>query len=177
VRYLVGTVDYGITYRRDGGGLSAMCDSDWAGCPDTRRSTTGFKTGLAGGPLEWSSHVQRSVALSSLEAEFSAANSVVREIVHERRLLHEIGLGCLAEQPVVEIDNDGCIAFSSHETNHSRTKHIDTQNKWMREQVEGGVVKLVRVGTHDNTSDIYTKALASPAFEKHRNALVGPLSQ
>ena len=50
-----------------------------AGDTDTRRSTTGFLFTLAGGPICWESQLQRTVALSSTEAEYMAASSAAQE--------------------------------------------------------------------------------------------------
>lgn len=81
LRYLAGTVNLGIRYS----GLSspepvrglksedcpqALCDADWAGDKDTRRSTTGYVFVLAGGAISWRSKLQSTVALSSTEAEY-----------------------------------------------------------------------------------------------------------
>ena len=74
MRYVSGTVDLGIFYRRAGGfTLRGWCDSDWAGNPDSRRSTTGVVFTLGSGPISWSSKRQPTVALSSTEAEYRAA--------------------------------------------------------------------------------------------------------
>ena len=58
-------------------------DSDSAGCPDTRRSISGFifmLNGLNGAATPWHSKRQTTVALSSAEAEFISASAMVREI-------------------------------------------------------------------------------------------------
>ncbi|KAG3235934.1 hypothetical protein PI124_g19044 [Phytophthora idaei] len=72
LRYLAGTVGYGITYERanevpSSVALEGYCDSDWANDPESRKSTTGFVFTLAGGAISWMSRRQSIVALSTAE--------------------------------------------------------------------------------------------------------------
>jgi hypothetical protein len=74
LRYLRGTHDRGLTFSPEITqnvplSLQAFCDSDWAQCPDSRRSTTGIVFTFAGGPSPWVSSKQATVAHSSAEAE------------------------------------------------------------------------------------------------------------
>jgi len=71
--------------------LSGYCDSDWGGCIDTRRSTTGYLICVNGGVISWSSKRQPTVALSSAEAEYMAMSAAVQEIVWTIQLLSELG--------------------------------------------------------------------------------------
>ena len=72
-RYLVGTRKYALVYNGRGGeGLSAYTDSDWGSDPDSRKSQTGFFLQLAQAPFSWTSRQQKTVALSSTEAEYMA---------------------------------------------------------------------------------------------------------
>jgi hypothetical protein len=82
LRYLSATLDYGIRYTNQGLTISSLLgysDADWAGDPDKRRSTTGYIFTLAGGPIAWKSKLQKSSALSSVEAEYIAVCSASRE--------------------------------------------------------------------------------------------------
>lgn len=96
-RYLKGTRHLGIKFE----GLmsdvvdglkshhlpESMCDADWAGDPNTRRSTTVYVFKLAGGPLSWKSRLQPTVALSSTEAEYRAITEAGQELVWLRNML------------------------------------------------------------------------------------------
>ena len=52
--------------------LIVYSDSDWAGDKDTRHSVGGYIMYLAGVPILWKSKIQRTVSLSSAEAEYYA---------------------------------------------------------------------------------------------------------
>ena len=81
--YLAGTMDYGLCYGGDQltNTLVAYTDSNFAACPDTRRSTSGTLFMFNGGPIAWKSHLQKSVAQSTCEAEYYAAGLGSRSIV------------------------------------------------------------------------------------------------
>ena len=74
LRYVKGTLPYGICYKRSSQGaiLHGYSDADWAGCKDTRRSTSGYCFLLANGVISWGSKKQQSVALSSTKSEYMA---------------------------------------------------------------------------------------------------------
>lgn len=87
--YLTGTAKYGLRY----GGtdsinhLVGLSDSDFAGCKDTWRSTSGLNFLFNGGPISWTSHLQKPVSNSTAEAEYYAAGHPFREIAWLRSLL------------------------------------------------------------------------------------------
>ncbi|XP_026417429.1 uncharacterized protein LOC113312912 [Papaver somniferum] len=71
LRYLKGTLGFGITLKKDSlYSLKAYSDSDWAGCPNRRRSTSGFAVFLGCNLISWSSKKQTTVSKSSAEAEY-----------------------------------------------------------------------------------------------------------
>jgi transposase InsO family protein len=173
MRYLAGTRDMTIVYRRDAedsGILHGFTDADWGQDPDRRHSTTGYVFFNAGAPVSWSSHRQKSVARSSLDAEYYAMDAGVCELIWLIRLLSRIDT--VPPSPVLRVDNEGAIALAKKETNHSRTKHIDVKHHFVRECWESGQVAIARVGTDDNVADIFTKALNGPAFLRHRARLL-----
>ncbi|XP_046145576.1 secreted RxLR effector protein 161-like [Osmia bicornis bicornis] len=81
LRYLKGTIDYGINYVKEKDSLVAYTDFDWGGNTIDRRSNTGYLVYLAGGPVSWNSKKQKTVALSTMEAEYMALTEVTKEII------------------------------------------------------------------------------------------------
>lgn len=75
LRYLRETMEYGITYTKNNKMLYAYVDSDWAGDVDDRKSCSGNVVMLAGGPISWETRKQKSVSLSTMEAEYSPFGS------------------------------------------------------------------------------------------------------
>ncbi|UYV80857.1 hypothetical protein LAZ67_19002001, partial [Cordylochernes scorpioides] len=103
-KYLVGTDEYGIMYQKGHkvGVLESFSDADFAGDPETRRSTSGVVCKLAGGAISWLSQKQRSVSLSTTEAELVAASNTTKEVIWLNRLFSEISP--LKEQPIIKVD-------------------------------------------------------------------------
>ncbi|XP_052723890.1 secreted RxLR effector protein 161-like [Vigna angularis] len=73
LRYLKGTVNYGIYYKTtESGELLAFTDSDYAGDMEDRKSTSGYVFLMGLGVVSWCSKKQPIVTLSTTEAEFVA---------------------------------------------------------------------------------------------------------
>jgi hypothetical protein len=89
---LSGTLDYGIRY--DGTQdniLTDYRDSDYTGCPDSSRSTSGLLFMLSSDPISWTSNLQKSVAQSTCEAEYYANGHASRAIPASRKYFSNIG--------------------------------------------------------------------------------------
>jgi hypothetical protein len=154
-RYLRGTSCYRLELGGNSVLLQGNCDADWANNVDNRRSVTGYVFTLGSGVVSWQSKLQRTVALSSTEAEYMAASSATRELIWLRQLLN--ALHHPQQTTTLHCDNQGCIALTSNPTFHQRTKHIDTQYHFIREQVEQQELKLKYIPTVDMVADILTK--------------------
>lgn len=125
LRYVAGTVNYGIWYSRvKEFRLVGFTDSDWAGCLDDRRSTSGNVFSFGSGAITWSSKKQDTVALSSSEAEYTAANAAARQALWLRKLLVDF---CLEQKNATKLfcGNRSAIAMAKNPVFHGRTKHID----------------------------------------------------
>ena len=160
LRYLRGSREMGLNYSRPSNHgpmdkpnvLWGFVDSDWAGCQDTRRSTSGFTLMLNGAAVSWKSKRQTVVALSSAEAEFVAASSLVQEVIYTRRLLEKLGFP-QAEPTVIYEDNRTCIAWSEGSVGGSdRAKHIDLREHFVHDAVQAKVLKLEAIASADNVA-------------------------
>lgn len=171
--YLKGTMFLAIKYNRGDAQISrGLVDSDYGGCPDTYRSTTGWVFLLAGAPVSWSSKRQKTVAMSSCEAEYVAASEATKEAMWLRRLLKElIGVHTLRNTGRsytlnLEIDNNSAMKLSKNPEFHARSKHIAIRHHFIREQIADGAIALQRIDTANNLADILTKGLPRPRFEE-----------
>jgi hypothetical protein len=91
LRYLRGTLDLGLMFHRSSGSdLVTYTDTDWVGCPNTRRSTSGYAVFLGGNPISWSAKQQTVVSRSSAEVEYHAMANGVADATWLRQLLHEL---------------------------------------------------------------------------------------
>ncbi|GIL49048.1 hypothetical protein Vafri_5519 [Volvox africanus] len=165
LRYLAGTKDIGLCF---GGGreltMAGYSDSDWAGDPATRRSTTGYVFTLGGAAISWNSQLQRTVAASSVEAEYQATSAAVREALWLRKLAGELGLGSDAIE--IRTDSQGAMSLGNNPITSARSKHIDVQHHLVRERVSRREVALSYCSTEDMVADVLTKALGEIKFKK-----------
>ena len=140
-RYLVGTKNYRLTYDGSSGlGLRACTDSDWASDSDGRKSQSGYYLTLAGGAILWVLRKQRTVALSSTEAEYMVLSDCSRQVVWMHTLLGELGYH-LKPSPICG-DNQGSIFIASNPVTEKRSKHIDICYHYIREVVERNLAKV-----------------------------------
>ena len=203
LRYLKGTVEYGIHYkvpgdREQGGTLGSLdlptgylssvsakeaagvetvgyVDSDYANSLDDRRSITGYVNMLAEAPVTWQCKTQQSVALSTLEAEYMALAAEVQETDYQRMVFEELGVPLL-KPSVIKEDNKACQLFADHSGSHQRTKHIDVRHHFVRERIQRESIRVDYIPTSDNVADVFTKALQRDQFFKCRQRLVVPRS-
>ena len=90
--YLNRTQDLGIIYRKDTQiNPEGYTDADWGSNPVDRKSISGYTFLIGNGPITWTSKKQRTVALSSMEAEYMAASLATREAIWLQILLKELG--------------------------------------------------------------------------------------
>ncbi|GJS79569.1 ribonuclease H-like domain-containing protein [Tanacetum coccineum] len=91
LRYVQGTLDLGLhLYASSTTSLGGYTDADWAGCPSTRKSTSGYYVFLGDNLLSWSAKRQHTLSRSSAEAEYRGVANVVAETAWPRNLLREL---------------------------------------------------------------------------------------
>jgi len=174
LRYLKGTRNLGLIYRKTGKPISGYVDADWANCTKDRRSYTGYVFVLSGCPLTWESRKQRTVALSSTEAEYMALTECAKEGLHLKRFLNELGLGHLA-QICIQCDNNGARKLAENPVFHGRSKHIDVRHHFVREVLRNGEFKIEYTPTHEMAADVLTKGLSAPKHMKCLEILGMPM--
>jgi len=146
-------------------GLDGYCDSDW-GNSSSRRSTTGILFRYNGAPILWRSKLQKTIALSTAEAEYYAASIGAVEAIYLRSLLTNMGFppdGCT---PLYE-DNNACIEWANNIIGgRERAKHIDLRKHFAHEKIQEGYIRMVRVDTAAQLADVpvFTKSLQPLQF-------------
>ena len=171
VQYLKGTRDLELILGGDNKiKIIGFTDSDWANCPDTRRSVGGYLFTLGSGPVSWQSKRQRTVATSSCEAEYTAAFEASKEAIWLQTLLSSIGLSPTSATPLL-CDNNAAIILSEESGVPCQGQTFRHSLSFLRERVQSGDISLLYVNTKDNIADIFTKPLDTTAFIRLRTFL------
>src|SRR6266481_3249583 len=144
--------------------LMGWADADFAGCLDTRRSTSGFVFLLGSGAISWSSKRQATVSTSTCKAEYIASYHATKEALWLQKLVTLLG----HPQGTTKIwnDNASSIIFTKDPSFHAHTKHIDVQYHFVHERVQSCEVIFQYLPTVDMPVDMLTKVLACPKHTK-----------
>ena len=163
--YLDANKSFKLTYHKGGiGCLAGYADSDWDNSI-SRRSTTGLMARYNKGMVLWRSKMQKTIALSTAEAEYYAASEMGIKILCLRNLLHNMGFPQHPDTPVYE-DNTACIEWGNHVIGgRERAKHIDIRKHFAHEVIQNREMRLIKVDTSKQLADVFTKALAFPRFQ------------
>ena len=160
LRYLLSNPGQGILLASSSAAqVQAYCDSDWASCPNTRRSTTGFCIFLGHSPVSWKSKKQNIVARSTAEAEYRAMALTACEITWITALLQDMGLTNLPPT-VLQCDNMAAISIAANPVLHERTKHVEIDCHYIRDKVQSGAIVTHYVPSHSQIADVLTKPLS-----------------
>lgn len=167
LRYLRGTVDYGILYKSGNSqGLKVYSDADWAGDIIDRKSTSGNIFTYQGGAITWASSKQKTVANSSVESEYIAIALTAKEALWLKTWFKEVGFGVKSID--INMDSNGALHLANNAQFSQRTKHIDIKHHFIRDHLEKGDISLQYLSTEENTADCLTKPLEKIKFEKFR---------
>ncbi|KAH9770122.1 Integrase catalytic domain-containing protein [Citrus sinensis] len=130
-----------------------------------RRSQTGYMFMLNGCLISWKASLQHVVALSTTEAEYTAASAAVKEALWLKGLISELGIS----QKVVDIhcDSSSAIYLSRNLAHHKKTKHIDIKLHFIRNVISKGVVKMVKIHTSNNLADMLTKVVPTAKLKTY----------
>ncbi|XP_075499123.1 uncharacterized protein LOC142537497 [Primulina tabacum] len=160
VRYLKSAPGLGILLSANSDiHLSAYCDSDWAACPMSRRSLTGYCVKLGDSLVSCKTKKQSTVSRSSAEAEYMAMAITSCEIVWITGLLRDMGVS-IAEPATLFCDNMAAMHIAANPLYHERTKHIEIDCHLIREKIQAKLLKTSYVPTNHQLADIFTKSLS-----------------
>ena len=147
-------------------------DADWAKQLPGRKSTSGYVFMINGGAVSWKSQTQPVVALSTAEAEYIAASEAAKEALYLRKLMAEMRHEEPATVTLFE-DNSAAEAWTRNETDHQKSRHIDTRYHHIRDHVKKGDIRLVMCPTSEMVADIMTKNLSWDLHHKTTMRMMG----
>lgn len=151
-------------YRKNEGNLvlNGYTDADYAGCIDTRKSTSGFVF-MCGGSVTWSSQRKNVVSLFTTEAEYIAFAHGTKKAIWLFRMLRELNFEC-THVPIF-VDNQSTIKLSNNPEFHKRTKHIDDRFHFIRDVVDRKIIIDINyISTKEQLADMFTKPLSKQRF-------------
>nr|GEX89835.1 ribonuclease H-like domain-containing protein [Tanacetum cinerariifolium] len=157
LRYVQGTLELGLhLYAFATTSLVWYIDADWAGCPSTHMSTSGYCVFLGDNLLSWSGKQQHTISRSSVEAEYRGVANVVAETSWICNLLRELHSSLLTAT-LVNCDNVSAVYMSANPVQHQRTKHIEIDIHFVRDMVKSGHVRVLHVPSCFQYADIFIK--------------------
>lgn len=172
LKYLKGTKNVGIMFKKSNSPVTGFVDSDWANDISDRKSYYGFIFLLANGPISWECQKQKTLALSSTEAEYIGISEATKESMYLKYLCSEIfdvNKSCdfltKSIPMIIYNDNQSAIRLSENQTFHKRTKHIHVKYHFIREKVKNNEIQLKHMPTTEMIADMLTKSLGC---KKHK---------
>ena len=194
IRYLVGTRDKGTLVTPTGKlDIKLYVDADFAGLfkieaesdPDSARSRTGYILLLGGFPLVWKTQLQTKIALSTLEAEYTALSSSIRALIPIRELLFEIAHTIAMPQSLITTisstvfeDNQGAFLLATTQRISARTLYytVEYHHFWeyiKLEDTNKRKIKLEKIDTKDQGADFLTKGQQKLIYRHNRYLMLG----
>jgi len=147
--------------------MGTYADADLAGDEGTTKSTSGSAVMLHGGIIRWISKLQSTVALSTADAETIASMAAVKQVMHLRLFLRELGQE-QSDPSIVYEDNNAAIALAHGREQSKRAKHYQLKVHYLNDSFVKGVFAYEKVATKEQLADVFTKALPRDDFCKYR---------
>ncbi|CAM9397815.1 unnamed protein product [Choristocarpus tenellus] len=126
---------------------------------------------FGGACVSWWSKMQKTVALSTTEAEYVSLCDLAKEVMFLQQVQYFL-------EPVHEYcvrlfeDNSGAIKLAEKTASGGRTKHIDIRYHYVRNLVKEGKVKIMYVNSGEQHGDLFTKSLSGNVFEFHTRTIM-----
>lgn len=154
--------------------MNAAVDSDYAGDNTHRKSVTGLSLQMAGGTILHKTRFQDTIALSSTEAEFTAAAEAGKFILHTRSILDELGIE-QTQATALYKDNQGALLMANAQQPTKQTCHMDIKTFALQEWCEKDLILLHKIHTTHNWADAMTKAQGKTLFHRHMSHIMGSI--
>ncbi|GKA17144.1 retrotransposon protein, putative, ty1-copia subclass, partial [Tanacetum coccineum] len=175
LKYLRNTKDMFLVY---GGNPSTelrvecYCDAGFETDRDDTKSQTGYVFVLNGGAVDWKSSKQSTTAMSATESEYIAASEAAMEAVWIRKFISGLGIVPTINEPLnMYCDNSAAVHYANEPGIQRGARHYHRRYHYVRECVELGEIRILKVHTDNNLADPFTKALSNRKLTQHARGM------
>jgi hypothetical protein len=188
-RYLLSSMDKGVTCTPDDSSLTCYTDASFLGKwlkeiaqddPITARSRTGYLILYENCPFVWSSKLQTEITHSATEAEYVALSQSLKEVTSIMHIMDELKAADFKLNKAIPTvhctafeDNAGAIEMARLPKMRPRTKHLNAKYHHFREAVALRLIHIVYIPTKQQLADIFTKAVVIALFGILRAGIQG----
>ena len=169
LRYMQGTKDLMLTYRKsDNLEVVGYSDSDFAGCVDSKKSTSVYIFTLAGGAISWKSSKQTITASSTMVAEFIACYEATGQAVWLKNFIPGLKVVDSISKPILlYCDNEPVVFYTSNNKSSAAAKHIDIKFRVVKDRIQDQTINVEHIKTTHMLADPLTKGLPTNIFREH----------
>ena len=129
----------------------------------TIRSMTSYFVFLASSLISWRTKIQKTVSLSSAEAEYRAMTGTCCELTWQRSLLRDLHLKH-PEASILHCDNKAALHIAANPVFHDRTRHIEMDCHFIRDKIQDGSISTQFIPSSHQLADMFTKPLGKDPF-------------
>jgi hypothetical protein len=169
LRYIQGMKGFILPYRRlDSLEIVGYSDSDFTGCLNTNRSTSGYVFKLASGAISWSSSKQTVMTSSTMYAEFVACYEAMWQVMWLKKFVPGLRVVDSIERPLkLYCNNEPTVIYAHNNKETKATKHIDIRFYVVKEKIQDQTISLEHISTKKLIADPFTKGLSPSVFREH----------
>nr|GFA42433.1 hypothetical protein [Tanacetum cinerariifolium] len=153
--------------------VTGFCDASWQCNKDDTKCQMGYVFVVNGGAIDWKSKKQTTIAMHAMQFKYMAASEAAMEAVWIRKkFVEDLGVIPSINKPInMYCDNCAAIIFANEPGVMKVARHFMRIYHYVREQVEGGEIKLIKVHIDKNLADAFTKALPRGKVNEHANGI------
>ena len=158
-----------LTYRRSEQlEVIGYTASNFGGCVDSMKSTSGYIFMMAGGAVSWKSAKQSLVASSTMAAEFVACFEASNHGVWLKNFVTSLKIVDSIQKPLKLLcDNNSKVLYATNNRSSSKSKYIDIKFLVVKERVQNNELCIKHIGTDSMIADPLTKGLPPKKFHQH----------